>query len=301
MKKSLIVLLILIILAILSMSCIPSFNKIAVISLDGTIQSSSGASFLGGSSITPDEVRTLLKKATDDATVRAVVIRLNTPGGDPAACQEIVYEMDRLDKPLVISMRSMATSGGYYISAKADKIVALSSTLTGSIGVITQIPDINGLFEKIGIKMEILKSGKYKDMYAGMRPLTEEEKGLIQENTDQIYGQFVDVIVEGRHMERQKVLELADGRVYTGIEARQLGLVDEIGDVHTAIDLAAELAGIKSPQVEYYKQETSDFLKLLLGMNPGQLDKLLGAGLIGAEGVAALDIINNPYPVYLYR
>jgi protease-4 len=300
MKKIALLALVLLIVMVTLISCSIPVNKIAVISLSGTIQEGSRSSFLGGSAITPDDVRANLKKAAADPMVRALVIRVNSPGGDPAACQEIVYEMERVKKPIVISMRSMATSGGYYISAKADKIVALPSTLTGSIGVITEIPDLHGLFDKIGVKMEILKAGKYKDMYAGMRELTVEEKELIQKNTDQIYEQFIDVVAQGRHMDKQKVSELATGQIYTGIEAKDLGLVDEIGDLQKAVDIAASLAGIQSPQTEFYEPQSNDLLKVLLGMNDSNVFNA-GAGFLGAEGITALRILDNPYPVYLYK
>jgi len=301
MKRTILVAIILLITTLPFLSCSIPLNKIAVISLNGTIQEGSGVSFWGGSAITPDDVRINLKKASADVMVRAIVIRVNSPGGDPAACQEIVYEMERVKKPIVISMRSMATSGGYYISAKADKIVALPSTLTGSIGVITQIPDLKGLFDKIGVRMEILKAGKYKDMYAGMRELTVEEKGLVQKNTDQIYEQFIDVVVEGRNMDRQKVRELANGQIYTGMEAKDLGLVDEIGDLQKAVDIAAGLAGIQSPQTEFYERESTDLLKILFGLNDSNILSATGVGLLGAETITALRILDNPYPVYLYK
>ena len=301
MKKIALLLLALAIIPLPLLSCSVQMNKIAVISLSGAIQESRRSSFFGGSAITPDEVRSYLHRASADLTVRAIVIRIDSPGGDPSACQEIVYEMERVKKPIVISMRSMATSGGYYISAPASKIVALPSTQTGSIGVITQIPDVKGLFDKIGVRMEVLKAGKYKDMYAGMRALTDEEKALVQKTTDQIYEQFVDVIVKGRHMDRQKVLELADGRIYTGVEAKTLGLVDELGDVQTAIDIAAKLAGVASPQPEYYEPETSNLFKILMGANSGGFSGIFSAGFLGAEGITALRILDNPYPVYQYR
>lgn len=301
MKRIALLAIILVIITIPLLSCSMPLDKVAVISLSGTIQAGQGSSLFGGSAITPDDVRINLKKASDDPMVRAVVIRVDSPGGDPAACQEIVYELERIQKPVVISMRSMATSGGYYISAKANKIVALPSTLTGSIGVITQVPDLKGLFDKIGVKMEILKAGKYKDMYAGMRELTQEERDLIQKNTDQIYDQFVDVIVQGRHMDKQKVLSLANGQIYTGIQAKELGLVDEIGDLQTAIDLAAKLAGTQAPKVEYYEPESSNLLQILMGANAGRLFGAASSRFLGAEELTVLRILDNPYPVYLYK
>jgi protease IV len=300
MKKSVLPALAVLIMVITLVSCSLPLNKIAVISLSGTIQMGGRSSLFGGAAITPDDVRADLRKAANDPMVRAVVIRIDSPGGDPSACQEIVYEMERVKKPIVISMRSIATSGGYYISAKADKIVALPSTQTGSIGVISEMPDLKGLFDKIGVRMETVKAGKYKDMYAGMRALTDEEKALIQKNTDQIYEQFIDVVAEGRHMDKQKVRDLATGQIYLGPDAKDLGLVDEIGDLQKAIDIAAGLAGIKSPQTEFYEKQSPDLLKVLLGMNDSNVFNA-GAGLLGAEGITALRMLENPYPVYLYK
>ena len=182
--KSVISLTLLIVLALsLLTACGTIANKIAVISLDGVIQIESGSSIFGGSSITPDDVRKQLERAQNDISVRAIVIQVNSPGGDVSACQEIVYQMQKVTKPIVISMRSMAASGGYYISAGANKIVALPSTLTGSIGVISEVPNMKGLFDKIGVDMQIVKSGKYKDMYSGMHELTPEETAIVQKQT----------------------------------------------------------------------------------------------------------------------
>lgn len=293
--------LILLVTTIPLLSCKMQMNKVAVVTLSGNIQSQQSVSFLSGSVITPDGVRKYLRKASDDPMIKAIVIRIDSPGGDPAACQEIVYEMERIDKPIVISMCSLVASGGYYISAGADRIVALPSTLTGSIGVITLIPDIEGLFDKVGVRMEVLKAGKYKDMYAGVRELTAEEKSLIQKNTDQIYEQFIDVIVKGRKMERQKVLELADGRLFTGVDAKELGLVDELGDLQVAVDAAAKLAGVQSPELEFYEPETPNLFKILLGMNSSASQGVFNSGFLNAESITAMRILDNPYPIYLYK
>jgi protease-4 len=301
MYRSVLVLIVIFIIVSLFTACIMPTDKVAIISLNGTIQIGRGNMFLGGAVITPDEVRGYFKRAENDPFVKAIVLRINSPGGDPSACEEIVSSLSRVKKPVVVSMRTIATSGGYYISAKADKIVALATTQTGSIGVITQIPDLSGLFDKVGIKMEILKAGKYKDMYAGMRPLTEEEKSLIQGITDQLYDRFINVVAEGRHMDKQRVRELANGQIYTGLQAKELGLVDEIGDIQKAIDMAAELAGIKSPQVEFYEKPSMDFLSILTNLNSGDTYSIVTNKLLGVEDSIAVKLIDNPYPVYLYR
>ena len=301
MKRIALLLFVLAMVSLPFLSCSAQMNKIAVITLSGTIEQSPRSPFFGGSTITPDEVRSYLHKASDDLMVKAVVIRVDSPGGDPAASQEIAGEIGRMKKPVVVCMRSMATSGGYYISAMASRIVALPSTQTGSIGVITQIPNLKGLFDKLGIKMEILKAGKYKDMYAGMRELTAEEKDIVQKITDQYYEQFIDVIVKGRHMDRQKVLEIADGRIYTGVEAKELGLVDELGDVQTAIDLAAELAGVSSFETEYYEPEITGLLRRLMGTGSGAIEDAFKTGFLDAEGITMMRILENPYHVYRYQ
>ena len=287
----------------MSISCTVAESKVAVISLSGPIQSESSGLFFGGDIISPQLVRNQLGRAKNDITVKAVVIRVESPGGSVAACQEILNEMEQLEKPTVVSFGTTAASGGYYISAKADKIVALPGTLTGSIGVISQLPNLSGLFDKIGLDMEVFKGGKYKDMYAGLRELTPEEKALMQEITDQLYGQFVQVVVEGRGLSEVKVRELATGQLYTGVQAQELGLVDELGGLDTAIDVAAVLAGIEKPKVDYYKREAPSLLNTLLGlgMNWQGLDSVLQTKLFGAEGVILLRFLDNPYPQPEYR
>ncbi|MCX6006653.1 MAG: signal peptide peptidase SppA [Chloroflexi bacterium] len=293
----------LILLSIIPMvtSCSSIGNKIAVIPLNGVIEPGPGGSFLGGSSITPDIVRKELEKVNDDLMIKAIVIQVNSPGGDVSACEEIAYEMAKVKKPIVISMRSVAASGGYYISAKADKIVALQSTLTGSIGVISEMPNLNGLLDKIGVKMEVIKSGKYKDMYSGFAELTPEERAIVQKTTDQMYEQFIDVVAEGRHLDKEKVRELATGQTYTGLEAKQLGLVDELGGIQTAIDLAAKLADVQNPVTEYIYPQSPGLIDILLNGSGSQLISAMTGGLSGAEQMAASTFLNNTYPRFLYR
>jgi len=293
----------LILLSIIPMvtSCSAIGNKIAVIPLNGVIEPGPGGSFLGGSSITPDAVRKELEKVRDDSMFKAIVIQVNSPGGDVSACEEIAYEMSKVRKPIVISMRSVAASGGYYISAKADKIVALQSTLTGSIGVISEIPNLNGLLDKIGVKMEVIKSGKYKDMYSGFAELTPEERALVQKTNDQMYEQFIDVVAEGRHLSKEKVRELATGQTYTGLEAKQLGLVDELGGIQTAIDLAAKLADVQNPVTEYIYPQSPGLIDILLNGSGSQLISTTTGGLPGAEQMAASAFLNKTYPRFLYR
>ncbi len=306
MKKKAVLITIMAILVILpatSLACAigGEQNKVAVIALSGPVQAAPTGLFFAGSAITPQLVRSQLERARQDGKVKAVVLQVESPGGSVAACQEILNEMEQMEKPVVVSFGTVAASGGYFISATADRIVALPGTLTGSIGVISQIPNIKGLYEKLGIEMEVFTAGKYKDMYAGVRELTPEERELLQEMTDQMYDQFVQVVAEGRGLSEEKVRTLATGQLYTGEQALDLGLVDELGGLITAIDLAASLAGIEEPEVEYYKRETPSLLSSLLELNWQKLQNLIQLQSLGAEGIILLETLSNPYPQPQYR
>jgi protease-4 len=292
---------IILVLCTMSLACTMGGNKVAVISLTGPIQSGSSGFLFGGSVITPESVRSQLERAKNDIGVKAIVLQVESPGGSAAASQEILNELELVKKPIVVSMGDVVASGGYYISAKADKIVALPSTLTGSIGVISEIPNLKGLFDKLGIDVEVFTGGKHKDMYAGLRELTPEEKVIMQEITDQIYDQFVQVVAEGRNLSEDKVRELATGQLYTGVQAKELGLVDELGGLNEAIDLAASLAGIEKPNVEYYKPPVPSLLSTLLGMGLQKLNSTIQVQSLGAEGIILLETLRNPYPQPEYR
>jgi len=292
----------LLVFCVISTSCSIAENKVAVISLSGPVQSEeSSGLFFGGSVISPKLVRNQLERAKKDVAVKAIVIQVESPGGSAAASQEILNELEQLEKPIVVSFGDLAASGGYYISSKADKIVALPGTLTGSIGVISEMPNLKGLFEKLGIEMEVFTAGEHKDMYAGLRELTPEEKVIMQEMTDQLYDQFIQVVAEGRSLSEEKVRELATGQLYTGVQAKELGLVDELGGLNTAIDLAASLANIKKPEVEYYKRETPSLLGTFLNMGLQKLNNVIQVQTLGAEGIILLETLSNPYPQPEYR
>jgi protease-4 len=180
--------------------------------------------------------------------VKAVILRINSPGGSVAAVQEIYSEIMKLrekGKIVVTSMGDVAASGGYYIASACDKIVANPGTITGSIGVLLELANVQGLFKKIGVKIETIKTGKYKDSGSSFRDLTLEEKQVFQELINEAYSQFIRDIVRGRKMNKQKVMSLADGRIFTGSQALKKGLVDALGNDAEAIELAKKLANIK--------------------------------------------------------
>ena len=273
--------------------CTVGKGKVAVIRLSGIIADSSQQGLLTTGGISPKQVRDYLSKAESDGGIKAVVLRIDSPGGSAAASQEIASEVRHFKevtgKPVVISMGDVAASGGYYISAYADKIVANPSTLTGSIDVISHFIYIEGLLEKLGLELETIKTGKHKDM--GTRPLTEEQRQIMQDITDDLYEQFVTAVAEGRELPVAEVRQLATGQLYTGGQALNLGLVDNLGGLDTAIELAASLAGISIPEIEEYSSPTSFFEKLLGGLSPPSLlplseDELLFLRMLeGWQGV----------------
>ena len=278
----------------------PPAGKIVVIPLSGTI-TTGGSLLFPGSTITPGVVRDYLTKAEKDTAVKAIVFHIESPGGEIAPCQEILWEIERVKeaKPIVVSMGGTAASGGYYISTKADKIVALPTTMTGSIGVISQVINIEGLLEKLGIQIETFKGGKYKDMYSGFREMTPEEEEIMQGMIDEYYEHFIDVVAEGRGLGKEEVRNLATGQIYTGTAAKELGLVDELGGLDTAIDLATELAGIEAPIVEYY-QPPRLTIRSLIGFANAIQTRILG---LSAQDMILLEILshNYPQPLFLYQ
>ena len=292
-----VVLLVLMMLIPVSCISVPSGvggDKIAVIPLTGVITDTSGPLTYGGV-ITVGLVREQLRRAEEDAAVKAIILRIDSPGGEVAPCQEILEEIEQAkqSKPVVVSMGSMAASGGYYISCEADKIVALPGTLTGSIGVIAQIPNLKGLFDKLGIEMQTFTGGEHKDMYAGYRNLTPEEQEIMQNLVDGYYEQFIAVVAEGRGMDKEEVRSLATGQLYTGVEAKELGLVDELGGLDKAVDLATELSGAVSPKVEYYKPRSISILSELFELSSLLKLRLLG---LGGEDIVLLETLTHAYP-----
>jgi protease-4 len=195
-----------------------------------------------------------LAKFRKDSSVKAVVVRIESPGGGVSPSQELYQEIRRTvrEKPVVVSMGSVAASGGYYIACAARKIYANPGTITGSIGVILQFTNFEELLKKIGFRMEVVKSGPYKDVGNPGREMTAEEKAYLQNMVDNVHQQFVRDVARGRQMKVEKVQEVADGRIFTGEQAMELGLVDELGNLKDAIDAAGKMAAIEGePKIVY--------------------------------------------------
>jgi protease-4 len=218
-----------------------------------------------------------IKGYVKDSSVRAIVLRVDSPGGGVVPSQEIYNEVKkaRAVKKVVVSMGSVAASGGYYISAPADRIVANPGTITGSIGVIMVVPNLKGLLEKVGIKTEVVKSGKNKDLASVFRGIGDEERQIIQGVMDDVHEQFIAAVAEGRKMEIDKTRKISDGRIFSGRQAIGVGLVDEIGDLDDAVKVAGKMAGIDGEPVVVSKSEKGVISKLLDGKMPEELSRVL--------------------------
>jgi protease-4 len=263
-------------------------NRIAVISLTGPIQETAGG-LLAPAAITPDLVRRLLEHAEADGSIKGVVLRIESPGGAIAASQEIGNMIKEFKKPIVVSMGDMATSGGYYISAHADMIIAQPGTITGSIGVIFMHLNVDGLLEKLGIEIETIVGGEHKDMF--VTPLTAERRDLIQRIIEKAHDQFIQTVAEGRDLPLPEVRDLATGELFIGTQAYDLGLVDRLGGRQVAIEAAAELAGVLDPVVIELAPPVPSIWDLILG-GGGILD-LARAWLLGEEIVLLRELLNT--------
>ncbi|MBY0276545.1 signal peptide peptidase SppA [Candidatus Binatia bacterium] len=217
---------------------LPGESVVAVVPLDGEIERS-------------DDFVETLDDLQDDQRFAAVVVRINSPGGAVAPSQEMYDAVRRLGqkKPVIASLGSVAASGGYYVASAADTIVASPGTLTGSIGVIMSLTNVRGLMEKLGVEATIVTAGKWKDTGSPFRAVTPEERAMLQKMADQVHTQFIDAVAAGRKLDQAKVREIGNGRVYTGEEAKQIGLVDELGGLEDAVRIAGARGGITGKPV----------------------------------------------------
>ncbi|MGB9700623.1 MAG: signal peptide peptidase SppA [Thermodesulfobacteriota bacterium] len=229
-------------------------EKIAIIEIRGVILDS-------------QPVIEKLIKFRKNEKIKAIVLRIDSPGGAVGPAQEIYTEIKKVqrEKKVLASVGSTAASGGYYIACAAEKIVANPGSITGSIGVIAETLNVEELLRKIGLRPTVIKSGKHKDIGSPTRPMTEEERKLLQEVLDNVHEQFIRAVAEGRQMPIEKVRPLADGRIFTGDQAKTLGLVDELGNLEDTISLAAKLVGIKGePEIIYPEKKKFSVWELLL-------------------------------------
>ena len=249
--------------------------RIGIIEAKGTIGEG------GPTGIEADKIVKLLKKYEKDDDIRAIVIRVDSPGGAVAPSQEIHDAIKRVKarKKVVVSMGNLAASGGYYISAPADKIFAEPGTLTGSIGVIFMHFNVRRLLETVKIEETTLKSGKYKDTLSPFRAVQDTDREEIQGISDDVYGQFVKAVAEGRNLPEARVREIAEGRIYTGRRAKELKLVDELGGMDDAVAAAWQMAGqTGEPKLQYPPREREFSVRdLMKSVFQGAADGVRGA------------------------
>lgn len=252
------------ILLVMIQKDIPIGEKIAIVRIEGMIMDSKD---------TIDE----LKEYVKDPSIKALILRIDSPGGAVAPAQEIYEEVKKAvsKKKVVVSMGTVAASGGYYIASSATKIIANPGTLTGSIGVIMEIPNIEGLMNKLGIKTEVVKSGRHKDIASVFREMKKEEREILQGVLDNVHEQFIKAVAEGRRMHVDDVRKIADGRIFTGEQALKKGLIDELGNLEDAINIAAKLAGIKGEPAIVSKKGRFSIIDLLRGKISGELTDIL--------------------------
>jgi protease IV len=270
-KKFLVILLVLFVVAIvvslvlvLFQKNIPIGERIALVRVEGPILDSK-------------DVIDELKSHVKDPSIKAIVLRIDSPGGAVAPSQEIYEEIRKAvtKKKIVVSMGSVAASGGYYIASPATRIVANPGTLTGSIGVIMEIPNVEGLMNKIGVKTEVIKSGRHKDIASVFRGIKKEEREILQGVLDNVHEQFIKAVAEGRKMLIEDVKRIADGRVFTGEQALKAGLVDEIGNLEDAIKAAAKLTGIKGEPSVVSKEERFSLIHILRDKMPKEFSDMV--------------------------
>jgi len=239
--------------------------RIALIKIEGVIVDSR-------------EVIDDLKKYKDNPAVKAILLRIDSPGGGVVPSQEIYEEVKKIredgQKKVVVSMGTVAASGGYYIASASDRIVANPGTLTGSIGVIMELANVEGLLRKIGVDSLVIKSGRHKDIGSPFRKMKPEEREILQHLLDDIHNQFIEAVASGRGLPEDKIRELADGRIFTGREAKEIGLVDDLGNLQDAIRLTADIAGIEGEPKIVETQKRLSWFDLLRNQWMGGLESV---------------------------
>jgi protease-4 len=238
--------------------------RVAIVELEGVIAE-------------VDDLVREVKAHRENPQVKAVVMRINSPGGVVGPTQELHQALMRVreaGKPVVASLGSVAASGGYYTAVAADRIYANPGTLTGSIGVVMQMANVENLFKKVGVEYVVVKAGQFKDLGNFSRPMTPEERRVLQTLLDDVHAQFIDAVAKGRKLDRAEVVKFADGRVFSGVQAKNLKMVDALGSLEDAVNEAAKLAGLPTPPTVIRPSKrfsVFDLLRSQLGFRLGSL------------------------------
>ncbi|WP_148357436.1 signal peptide peptidase SppA [Peribacillus simplex] len=273
-------------------------NVIAVFDVEGTIQDTGEASLLSSATYNHRAFMDKLKMAEENDDIKGIILRVNSPGGGVVESAEIydkILDIKKVKKPVYVSMGSMAASGGYYISAPADKIYASPETMTGSLGVIMHGYNYEKLAKKYGVEFETIKSGPHKDIMSPTREMTGEEREILQNMINNSYDQFVKVIANGRGMTEKEVREIADGRIYDGRQAKENHLIDDFGHLDDVIAAMKTDIGKKDAQVIRYTDEAGFGSLFSMGAQ-----KMLGNDVEMAVLTKILSSSNSPRLMYLY-
>lgn len=252
-------------------------DAVAVIYIDGEIAGVAGVGLTGGGAVTPERVISELKRAEKDLSVKAIILRIDSPGGTASASSEIAMEVQRVKKPVVASIGDVGASGAYMVASQCDEIISTGSSDVGSIGVIMQVGDYSELLKKLGVKFISIHEGEFKDAGAPWRSLTATETAMLESDMKLVYDDFIATVAEGRKMSEPEVRTLATGWAWPGTRAKELGLVDAIGNYSDAVARAGKLGKIDGePRIVTYRDES---LTQLLRSLTSAVERL---GAIGA-------------------
>ena len=271
-------------------------DKILLIPVKGVITGQSSKKLFQETPSIVDSVKQQLKQARDDNAIKAVILEINSPGGGITA-SDIIYKKvlefkEQTNKKVIVCMQDVAASGAYYISAAADKIISHPTTITGSIGVIMPLINIANLAEKYGIQDNSIKSGDMKSIGSPLKKMSDAERKVLYDIVDEMYTRFINIIAAGRNMELEDVRKLSDGRIYTGVQALENGLVDQLGYIEDAITLAKSITGLNEAKVIKYKKMFN-----LAEIFEGSMDNLFGNRTIKFSLHASAD---NDFPGFMY-
>lgn len=278
-----------------------STDQIVVLTVDGVIDNSGGAGgLLAAAGYNHQEFLSMVDYAATNDTVKAVLLNVNSPGGGVSESAQIHRALEELqndfEKPIYVTMGDTAASGGYYIAAPAKRIFAEASTITGSIGVIMESINFTEFAEDLGVEFNTFTSGKHKDIMSSSRKMTEEEEDILQSMIDEMYDEFVDIIVDGRQMDEKTVRELADGRVYTGKQAKEVDLVDEVGTFDDALHALMIDYDLEAAEVVQYETDEGFFNPFKLTIQDMFQSKNSEIDMI----MELLNKSNKPRAMYLY-
>jgi protease-4 len=262
-------------------------DKVAVIEVHGVISSTQNEGLLGVEGATPQNIRRQIERAEGDSSVKAILLEINSPGGTIVASEAIAEAVKDAKKPTVAWLGEVAASGGYYVASASDYIVADRGTMTGSIGVIFIFPQYNSLLEKVGVKMRVIKAGKFKDIGSPYRNMTDEEEAIVNKWVQDAYDDFIQTVADNRNLSSSYVRTVAEGNIYTGKRAVELSLADQTGTQQEAINIAGHMGGIEGePDVITYRER--GFLRDFVGVASTRFGYGFARGLLSSQTTETL-------------